>query len=629
MKIHLISMPAAMPWFTPIQMGCLKAYVDKEFKGNKEVHTRTYSAHYSIPMKAFHIGFEKVYQTYESWFELMWFVNVLKRFNPTKSSDINKQTTAIIKKIESYLGVTGTKKVIKKLDEALIDFIEADLVPSLSKKEINLIGFTLTNEQFYSSLYCYLYLKEKHKDTKAIFVFGGDLTTSQRILQTLQSFGVNGLAVVGEGELKIKKIIETVLASSSNDEVKLLNKTHKCIDGVYNIKELTDDDIANMRPSSESQLGKLDNLPIPDYTEYFDTIKKHSSDRTVYATLKSKTIVQLEGSRGCWYGKCDFCGMTSCWKEHRQKTPPAIYRSVTTILKKHGLKNNNISFTDLACDLWAEDFFDLVIKNKRKLDTTLELRSRHDELFYKKLARSGCKSANVGIESFSQQLLEKMNKGVDLIDNLQSLKYLKELGVGCETFLIMKHPKSSTVDVKENKKIAKLISHINKLHPIPYGLARRSGIYNELAKKETLHLKDNNFIKLPENIFNLYINASMSPSLPARKRLPLPLVKKWDSFSKWYKKLNVKGSSLTITRINRSCIRITDKRLGTNKTYVLKDEQEKIYSLCHMALNVEEISTKTGIEKERVKTILEKLIQSKLMVYANNKFLSLGLRIIC
>jgi hypothetical protein len=43
MKVHLISMPAATPHYTPIQIGCLKAYVDQKFSKKVGFKSLSYS----------------------------------------------------------------------------------------------------------------------------------------------------------------------------------------------------------------------------------------------------------------------------------------------------------------------------------------------------------------------------------------------------------------------------------------------------------------------------------------------------------------------------------------------------------------------------------------------------------
>jgi hypothetical protein len=103
----------------------------------------------------------------------------------------------LIKKTDMVCKTKGTKRVLTQLERATIDFIEEDLVPKLSKKELNVIGFTLTNEQVYASLFCYLYLVKHYPQYKKLFIFGGGMMSFPRIPTVLRKFGVSGLAVLG------------------------------------------------------------------------------------------------------------------------------------------------------------------------------------------------------------------------------------------------------------------------------------------------------------------------------------------------------------------------------------------------------------------------------------------------
>ncbi len=614
MKVHLISMPYTLAHYTSIQTGCLKSYLDSRFKGNKELKVRTYSAHLSVQLRAFGASYDDKKTVYEGRGELLWFTILLRRFNFIKKKNYRSLVLKLTKRIDKLCKTKGTNNVVSRLDRATVDFINEDLAPNLSKKELNIVGFSLTNEQLYASLYCYLYLLKHYPEYRMLFVFGGGITSWPGILKVLKKFDVKGLVVIGEGEVKLEKIIKACLKG----EVSKLDK----INDVYYVSKLTDEDIFKLRPTEGSQLKSIEDLPLPDYTEYFNTLREYCEDEDTYLELKKYVKVLLYGSRGCFWGRCAFCGIHSCWHSYRQKSSKNIHDHITRALIQY--PSANIQFVDSSCNLWWKGCCDLLLENNQLSDLFLQFRAGPEEVFYTKLSLTGCRMVQIGIEALSDSLLKKMNKGVNLITNIQAMKYLAEVNIVNLANLIVKHPYSSAKEADETKELLLTLAHIgSKMTLSHYVLSPYSPIYDDITDYDKKALTPQRMIKMTEDLSAFF---AYHTQLPPSKRISIDARKAWNDFCAWHEEWDKAGLYLNVSRLSRDSILIEDNRFGSTREYIYSSNEEQIYTMCHSMMSLQNISKKAGIKEKETKKILDDFISKRLMVYSNDKYLSIALR---
>ena len=78
----------------------------------------------------------------------------------------------------------------------------------------------------------------------------------------------------------------------------------------------------------------LDNVPIPDFCDYFEALGRRSYRRRVQPSL------MFESSRGCWWGEkhhCTFCGLNGEIMAHRTKSPGRIMQELDALSERWGL----------------------------------------------------------------------------------------------------------------------------------------------------------------------------------------------------------------------------------------------------------------------------------------------------
>jgi len=306
MKLHLISSPGTTPWYSSIQTGCLKAYIDEKFKNAETIKTKSYPAHLSIPLRAFHSSYEDFHLKHEHKHELLWFYLVMKNFiTGHKKQPLNE----LFSEIKKHTGTKDLKKILLDLEKAAKSFVDHELEPELETRALNLVGFSINSEQLYSSIFCALYLKQEYPDHKVLFIFGGGQIAFPRVINLLRLFKLDSLIVVAEGELKLEKIVSICLHHNKSQPEKLLGLCDRSMPGIYRTSTLKEDEVFSIKASELSQLTSVEGLPLPDYHDYFQMLKRYSDNDSIYNQLKDRVFILFDGSRGCTYAKCDFCGL--------------------------------------------------------------------------------------------------------------------------------------------------------------------------------------------------------------------------------------------------------------------------------------------------------------------------------
>lgn len=168
---------------------------------------------------------------------------------------------------------------------------------------------------------------------------------------------------------------------------------------------------------------RLTELPIPDYTEYFEKINRSSE-------LKRKILpaIPVESSRGCYWGKCKFCGLNSEHLDYKQKNWEQVYHEIATLTKEYKIRK--IEFVDNAIHFkQLSDMFDALINHKVDLQIFAEVRVQIKKEQLKKMKEAGVIWMQPGIESLNDNFLKCMNKGSTMLQNIQLMKWARQYGV--------------------------------------------------------------------------------------------------------------------------------------------------------------------------------------------------------
>jgi ribosomal peptide maturation radical SAM protein 1 len=411
-KVGLVAMPWSIFNRPSVQVGVLKAYLERQDS--------------SFQVNGFHpyLGLAKELGTgfYNAIAQDVWLCDAIYAglLFPEQKNKIRKFAN------KSLAGIAEAKdKDVDQLWDIVGEQTQA-LVNGRYWQEFKLVGFTVCFSQLLSSLYAASLLKEKYPELP--IVFGGSSCVGAMGRSLLQAFPFIDYVVHGEGELPMVNLCRYLRGEVDSLAPQVFSPGQQ-LSGV-------DDGLAGC------QIQALTELPAPDYDDYF---------KEQAAQFKAAPFIPelpVEFSRGCWWAKCTFCNLNLQWQGYRGRSGEEMARLVVGLAERYGCLD--FSFTDNALPVKESDiFFEKIASLNRDYRFFAEIRVSQRGKSLQTLRRGGLVAVQAGIESLSQALLKRMNKGARVIENLALMKEAVALGIVLDGNLITGFPQSTSEDVEE------------------------------------------------------------------------------------------------------------------------------------------------------------------------------------
>lgn len=319
-------------------------------------------------------------------------------------------------------------------------FIEL-FVPMLLKEESTIIGISITGAtQIIPSFTLAKLLKEVNKNV--IIVIGGNVFSRlprTTLMRLLASFKFIDAIVVFEGEETLYQFIEQYPRRRYEEIPNLIFKDEKGI-----VK-------ANL---NLPVIHHLDSLPFPN----FDGLPLNKY-------LSPNLILPLLSSRGCYWGKCAFC--THDYGYGFNYRVKSIERFVDEI--EHESRKYNTKFFEFVDECIAPSRLIRIAKAivKRGLKVYWNVELRLDKYFLQDLNilyNAGCRAIYWGLESASQRVLNKMEKGINIELVPKILQNTSRIGIWNHVFFFFGFPTESDVEAKSTSDF--IFSHQDIIHSV-------------------------------------------------------------------------------------------------------------------------------------------------------------------
>ena len=620
--IALISMPWATPYSPCIQLGLLKAHMDSVL--GDRIQTRCHSAHLGIRLLS-----PEATAAAMSFDEHAYMLLVLgsrERRKPRRPTLLSPTLAAALKELTSGrpASVRLTQKHLRALSLATKAYLDTEVAPHLSPRGVNVIGFTVVYDQIYASIFAADYLRARFPDFKLLFLFGGHSVSIPKVAEIFHSLQVPGLFVIGEGERKLEMIARTLVEMPDEEVADAPQRIAARVPGVLRITPMTQL-FERKAECFSSQFGSLNEVPLPDYQEYFDTLRNAAADDEFRLSFLKQCQLPLEGSRGC-FATCDFCGLNSTWSGFRAAPADRVVFQAEELTARH--PGPSIFFVDNVCDTWAERYSEQLLERGLRYGAFMELRAHHPESFWTKLALAGVNNIQIGVETLSPGLLAKMGKGTRVFQNIAVQKYLRELSVQSCSNLIFWHPGSTLADVAETRRALEQLSHLDELSTIRFVLVAGSPLYYGLPLEDRQRLQPALKESIPAAVRDFAFRFGHIP--PQQMALDPETDRAWQELDDWYEGLKAQCRSrpheLTVTRIAPDRLRILDSRFGELQEHLLAGADATIHDVCHSARKKEHIVADSGLTAARVEDGLASLVERKLLYETEGYYISLALR---
>ena len=316
-----------------------------------------------------------------------------------------------------------------------------------------IVGFTSSFQQQVASLCLAKRLKAELQDT--FIVFGGANCEGPMGKEVVRQFPFVDAVVSGEGDSIFPEIVRRIM---KEQPVSGLRGVFCPGDSRF---QLLNEPLQNA-PIVEN----MDSLPIPEFDEYFEQLRRSSLGEGLQPRLLFET------SRGCWWGEkhhCTFCGLNGQTMAHRSKTAYRALNELDHLTNRY--PGNPVSVVDNILDMrYFKDFIPMLAERKLGVELFYEVKANLRKEHIQLLRDAGITSIQPGIESLSDSVLELMRKGVSALQNIQVLKWCKEFGIRSEWNLLWGFPGEPP---DEYHRMADLIPLLTHLTPPRYATSMR------------------------------------------------------------------------------------------------------------------------------------------------------------
>ncbi len=449
---------------------------------------------------------------------------------------------------------------------------------------------------------------------------------------TKQEFPWVDFVISGEGDTVVPQLCSQILQYGRDIPVNQLPY------GVIS-KENCDNNSLNFS-ETRAFINDLDQIPIPDYEDYFETLESYGLRSYI------NPMVLVETSRGCWWGQkqhCTFCGLNGGGMTYRSKSPERVVQEFDYLHQQYGIKNFNV--VDNILDLKYIDTVMPIFASLKKSyfifwETKANLKHRQLE----QLAKAGVRMIQPGIESMHNEALKLMKKGTTAEINVQLLKWCQEFGIVVGWGFLYNVPGENSEWYLETAKWIPLIFHLQPPYTPREIRFDRYSVYHQNPKQFSLNLRPN---RLYSYIYPLSIDRlenlvyyfereedqierdhSYQPSLKMGHQQLIEVIEQW---SKLYTNGNIPPILSMVDDGHQ--ILITDTRPCAVKTeHTLKNLAYWIYKSCNENQSsfrlLESINQNfnKSLNWEDIQPTLNYLIEQKLLLQFDDKFLSLAVR---
>ena len=468
-----------------------------------------------------------------------------------------------------------------------------------------LAGFSLCFNQLFASLY--LAHQVKQLPGCPPILFGGSSCGGELGRSLLETFPQIDYIIDGEGEIPLAGLCNYLFRAQAGFPERVMTRNR------HN----------HIVPSPE--VADLNTLPSPDYTPYFDEIRRILPD------LPFIPVLPLEFSRGCWWNKCTFCNLNLQWCGYRYKKHETVLAELRQMTDSHQCLD--FTFTDNALPpKEADAFFDIMGQKDIDCRFFAEIRGITNPRRLDTYRRGGLDTIQVGIEALSSSLLTRMQKGTTAIDNIAMMKHAAGSDILLEGNLIMEFPGSTEAEAGDTLENLKYILPFRPLSPATFFLGHGSPIDRDprhYAIKAVTHHHRNRRLFPPQILANLNLLVKeYRGDRRFQRHLWQPVRQQISLWQQFYQHRNALHPYPLSYRDGGSFLLIRQERLhGPVLRHRLQGLSRAIYLFCDEIRTTQEISTQfPGLKESAILAFLHQLTQKRLMFREENRVISLALR---
>jgi len=504
---------------------------------------------------------------------------------------------------------------IKRLIKPFLD----KCLESVLREDYDVIGFSSMFEQNLSSIALAYRIKEIAPEKTIIF--GGPNCEREMGVELHRRFQFIDYVCSGEADNALPELINRI-------------RKHESVEDIPGLVYRDNNESAATRKNQG--IENLDNIPLPDYNDYFVQLKQ--------ASLPSTTCLRLpmETSRGCWWGEksqCRFCGLNGGLIRFRSKSTERVIKELIYLTETYAKKYNvnQVYMVDNVLDM--KYFADLIPELKRRrlpVEIFYEVKANLNKEQVEALYEAGITSIQPGIESINTHVLRLMRKGVTSLQNIQLLKDCEQFGIFPGWSILTGFPQETFEDYEQMIKLIFKITHL----PSPgltarFQLERFSPYFEDPEKYGITNIRPEDSYKFIypfeiSAIFNLAYFFDFDYRDDVR---PPDCDRELTEAVNYWQECYANNEYLHSIRKSPSTLLIEDGRSNARiSRIVLESSQKDIYEYCDKIRTLSSVFSyvrgKYGdfaVRERDVKDFLDEMVSLNLMLTEDNKYLSIAI----
>ena len=323
----------------------------------------------------------------------------------------------------------SSKKIFSLINDPeknfLIDYYKKNVLKKILEKNPDMIGMSVTGySQLIPALTLASLIKEKNKNIH--ITIGGNAVTriAENLVLHKNYFDVVDSAITHEGELPLHFLINSL-------------KNKKDLTSVPNLIYRENNEIIT-NPKTKPE--KISDLPAPDFEEY------KSEDY-----LAPVLSLPFYATRGCYWNRCTFCDHSLIYdNNYVQKQAQKIVDELEHLSKTYSVKHFHFHDECISPALCKKISDEIVVRN---LEIYWSLNARIEKQFSREVTdqmyNAGCRLVSIGVESFNDQTLNRMDKGSTVQRIKEIVKNFSDSKILTHGFIIVGFPGETFADVSD------------------------------------------------------------------------------------------------------------------------------------------------------------------------------------
>ncbi len=350
--------------------------------------------------------------------------------------------------------------------------------------------------------------RELHRRLPGITIIIGGPHISSMGLETLERFHEFDIAVEGEAEWILVKLLDALRSGADLNEV----------DGLL----LRSSDGVVTKTKKAKPLEELDSLPLPAW----DLLPNFPNGfRPAIFDFPRGPVATIAASRGCPF-HCRFCDTSTFGARLRAYSPQGVVDLMSHLKSTYGVRH--IMFVDdlfLASRVRVMEFCDLL--EASGLNMTWTCTARVDTVkpdVLQRMRETGCWEISFGLETGSDDLLRKMDKAASVAKSEAAVGWTAEAGIRTKGLFMLGYPGETAESIQATKDFVRRIPmdlmNLTKFTPYPGSPIYRDLYGTSIRPDHWQKMNGMNFTWSPEGISDEELDRHYQDTLRSFYRQP-------------------------------------------------------------------------------------------------------------